>query len=152
MKKILIINGPNLNLIGSRQQETYGQTPFTEILEELKDFSSKNDIALDYFQSNIEGEIIDKIHSSLKTKDFIIINPGALTHYSYSIYDALLAVKIPVLEVHITNIFAREQWRQKSVVSQAVLGVLSGLGTDVYIVALMYIARYFKKNDISQKK
>jgi len=145
MKRVLLINGPNLNLIGTREQDKYGTKGFENVLTELNEYSLKNNIELEYFQSNNEGEIIDKIHSALNKTDFIIINPGALTHYSYSIHDAILSAKIPALEVHITNIYAREQWRQKSVVSPAVNGVLSGLGTDVYLLALIYISRYFKE-------
>ncbi len=139
MKKVIIINGPNLNLLGKREEDVYGSKSFDKIYGELKIFSKDKDIDLSYFQSNHEGGIVDKIHEAIGDMDFIIINPGAFTHYSYSIHDALVASRIPVLEVHISNIFAREDWRSKSVISPAVLGVLSGLGTDVYKIALSYI-------------
>ena len=141
MKRVILINGPNLNLIGTREPEKYGKKSFEDIMQELNEFAGKNGIMLDYFQSNNEGDIIDKIHASANNFDYIIINPGALTHYSYSIHDALLSVKLPAIEVHITNIFARENWRQKSVISSAVSGVISGLGTDVYLIALIYISK-----------
>ncbi len=139
MKKVIIINGPNLNLLGKREEDVYGIKSFDMILEELETFSKERDIDLSYFQSNHEGAIVDKIHETIGNFDFIIINPGALTHYSYSIHDALKASNIPVIEVHISNIFAREDWRSKSVISPAAVGVLSGLGTDVYKIALNYI-------------
>jgi 3-dehydroquinate dehydratase-2 len=141
MKRVILINGPNLNLIGTREPEKYGEKSFEDIMQELNEFAGKNGIMLDYFQSNNEGDIIDKIHAAANNFDYIIINPGALTHYSYSIHDALLSVKLPAIEVHITNIFARENWRQKSVISSAVSGVISGLGTDVYLIALIYISK-----------
>lgn len=139
MKKVMIINGPNLNLLGKREEDVYGSKSFDKIYKELEIFSKEKDIGISHFQSNHEGEIVDKIHESIGNIDFIIINPGALTHYSYSIYDALVASRIPALEVHISNIFAREGWREKSVISPAAVGVLSGLGTDVYKIALSYI-------------
>ncbi len=140
MKKVLIINGPNLNLLGKRETEIYDIKSFKEIYDSLKEFAEKNSIALSYFQSNQEGEIIDRIHESIDRIDYIIINAGALTHYSYSLLDAIRAVKIPTIEVHISNIFAREQWRKESVISPAVKGIISGLGTEVYMLALTYIA------------
>ena len=140
MKKVLIINGPNLNLLGKRETEIYDIKSFDEIYDELKKFAEKNAIELSYFQSNLEGEIIDKIHESIEKIDYIIINAGALTHYSYSLLDAIKAAKIPTIEVHISNIFAREQWRKKSVISPAAKGIISGLGTGVYMLALNYVS------------
>jgi len=143
MKKVAIINGPNLNLLGTREKNIYGEKSFETILADLKEYSNQNNIELEYFQSNSEGDILDKLHSYAGNTDFIILNPGALTHYSYSIHDAILAVKIPVIEVHISNIFAREQWREKSVISPAAKCVLSGLGINIYKIALIYIAQYY---------
>ena len=142
MKKVAIINGPNLNLLGSREKNIYGEQNFETVLADLKKYSNQNNIELEYFQSNSEGDILDRLHSYAGNTDFIIMNPGALTHYSYSIHDAILAVKIPVIEVHISNIFSREQWRQKSVISPAAKGVISGLGIQVYKIALIYVAQY----------
>jgi len=143
MKKILIINGPNLNLLGQREEEVYGTISFDEILKDLKETAIKNNAGLDYFQSNHEGEIIDRMHQAIGTIDNIILNPGALTHYSYSIYDAIKAVKIPTVEVHISNIYTREDWRAKSVISPAVSGVISGFGLRGYAMAMDFI---LKKN------
>lgn len=140
MKKVLIINGPNLNLLGKRETEIYDIKSFDEIYDELKEFAEKNDIDLSYFQSNQEGEIIDKIHESIDKIDYIVINAGALTHYSYSLLDAIKASNIPTIEVHISNIFAREHWRKESVISPAVKGIISGFGTGVYMLALTYIS------------
>ena len=145
MNKILIINGPNLNLLGSREEEIYGTESFEGIFKTLKSIIKEKNVELDYFQSNHEGEIIDKIHHSIGEIDYIIINPGALTHYSYSLHDAILAAKIPTIEVHISNIYSREGWRTKSVISPAVKGVISGLGVQVYTVALDYILNIFIK-------
>jgi len=143
MKKIIIINGPNLNLLGQREEEIYGARSFEDLKKELDELS-KDKAELLYFQSNHEGEIIDKIHQCIGNVDFMIINPGALTHYSYGIHDAIVASRIPIIEVHISNIFNREYWRAKSVISPAVMGVISGLGMEVYKIAVLYILDYYK--------
>ena len=140
MKKVCIINGPNLNLLGKREKEIYGDNSFEEVFNQLQEFAQSKNIDLSYFQSNDEGEIINKIHECMDDMDYIIINPGAFTHYSYSIFDAILAVKVPTIEVHISNIFSREEWRKKSVISPACVGVISGLGLDVYRLALIHIS------------
>lgn len=141
MKKILIINGPNLNLLGKREEDIYGKKSFEELLPDISDLASKNEAEIEYFQSNHEGKIIDKIHESMGNADHIILNPGALTHYSYSLHDAILSVKIPVIEVHISNIFRRDDWRAKSVVSPAAEGIISGFGLDGYMMALEFILK-----------
>jgi len=139
MKKILIINGPNLNLLGSREESIYGKRSFESFLPELKQIAAAKDADIQYFQSNHEGEIIDKIHSSMGNIENIILNPGALTHYSYSIHDAIIASKIQVIEVHISNIFQRDDWRARSVISPAARGIISGFGLDGYKMALYYL-------------
>lgn len=140
MKKVCIINGPNLNLLGKREKEIYGDKSFEEVFNQLQEFARSKSMDLSYFQSNEEGEIINKIHECMIDMDYIVINPGAFTHYSYSIFDALLAVKVPTIEVHISNIFSREEWRKKSVISPACVGIISGLGLDVYRLALIHIS------------
>ena len=140
MKKVCIINGPNLNLLGKREKEIYGDKSFEEVFNQLQEFAQSKSIDLSYFQSNDEGEIINKIHECMGDMDYIVINPGAFTHYSYSIFDAILAVKVPTIEVHISNIFSREEWRKKSVISPACVGIISGLGLDVYRLALIHIS------------
>ena len=141
MKKVCIINGPNLNLLGKREKEIYGDKSFEEIFNQLQEFAQSKSMDLSYFQSNHEGEIINKIHECMGDMDYIVINPGAFTHYSYSIFDAVLAVKVPTIEVHISNIFSREEWRKKSVISPACIGIISGLGLDVYRLALLHISQ-----------
>jgi len=140
MKKVCIINGPNLNLLGKREKEIYGDKSFEEVFNQLQEFAQSKSMDLSYFQSNHEGEIINKIHECMGDMDYIVINPGAFTHYSYSIFDAILAVKVPTIEVHISNIFSREEWRKKSVISPACVGIISGLGLDVYRLALLHIS------------
>lgn len=140
MKRIIIINGPNLNLTGTREKEQYGDIGFEEYLNDiLAPFAKENNCRIEYFQSNHEGNIIDKIHESQKKADYIIINPGALSHYSYAIHDALKAVGLITIEVHISNIFNREKWRNKSVISPAVKAVISGFGLSGYKLALTYL-------------
>lgn len=144
MKKIIIINGPNLNLLGRREESVYGSKNFDDVKKELDEIA-KGKAELQYFQSNHEGELIDKIHNCIGNVDFIIVNPGALTHYSYGLYDAIIASKIRTVEVHISNIFGRENWREKSVISPAAWGIVIGFGPDVYKIALNYIIDYTGK-------
>lgn len=139
MKKILIINGPNLNLLGKREKNKYGNKSFDDIWKKLEKIANNGNVKIEYFQSNHEGAIIDRLHQAIDKIDHIIINPGALTHYSYSIYDALLAIKIPFIEVHITNIYARDKWRSKSLISPIAGGIISGFGLDGYSMALRSI-------------
>jgi len=140
MKEILILNGPNLNLTGKREKDKYGCVAFEDYLKsELIPYAKKRNFNVTYFQSNHEGDIIDKIHEYDNKVDYIIINPGALTHYSYAIHDAIKSINIEVVEVHITNIFNREQWRSKSVISPAAKAVISGFGLDSYRLAINYI-------------
>ncbi len=136
-----IINGPNLNLLGRRQPEIYGTTSFEDCLLELRREFPGEDI--EYFQSNCEGEIIDKIHSlGYDSPDCrgIVINPGAYAHYSYAIADAISSVQLPVVEVHISNIHARDEFRHKSVTAPVCRGMLCGFGMKGYALALTYLA------------
>lgn len=135
MKKILVINGPNLNLLGEREQEIYGSKRLNEIKEALLAEASKAQVDLEFFQSNDEGELINKLHSARGQIDVVIINPGALTHYSYVLRDALEAVKIPSIEVHLSNIYSREEWRKTSVTAPVVKGVIAGFGANSYLLA-----------------
>lgn len=131
--RIQIINGPNLNLLGRREPEKYGHTTFEDYLTKLKTLYP--DIEFDYFQSNIEGELIDRIQDSGFTADGIILNPGGYTHTSVAVADAVAAVSSPVIEVHLTNIAAREEFRHKSLVSRNCAGTITGLGLDGYRLA-----------------
>ena len=137
MKKILVIHGPNLNLLGQRETDIYGKVTLTEINAKLQEIAKKNGVELVTFQSNHEGEIVDKIgKSSPEGISAIVINPAAYTHTSVAIRDAVLAVKIPTIEVHLSNIHAREEFRQKSLVAPACKGQISGFGVDSYVFGL----------------
>lgn len=132
--KIIIINGPNLNLLGTREPEIYGNLSFTEFIDKLK--LKYNDISIDYFQSNIEGEIIDKLHEVGFNYDGIILNAAAYTHTSIGIGDAVKAIKTPVIEVHISNVYSREEFRHVSYISPNAKGIIVGLGLKGYELAL----------------
>lgn len=132
--KIQIINGPNLNLLGKREPEKYGQISFEDYFRTLK--ARYADIQFDYFQSNIEGELINCIHESGFSSDGIVLNPGGYTHTSVSIADAVTSVKAPVVEVHITNILSREEFRHTSLVGKYCAGTISGFGLDSYRLAI----------------
>lgn len=135
MKKIIIINGPNLNLLGKRETDIYGNVSFEEFFEELKDIYSA-DVQLNYFQSNVEGELINKAQEVGFSFDGIVLNAGGYTHTSVALRDAVAAIKTPVIEVHISNIYAREEFRQNSLLSPVCKGVIAGFGLDSYILAL----------------
>lgn len=136
MKKVLVINGPNLNLLGQREKEIYGAETLEDIARKMNAEAMKLNIDLSFIQTNHEGEIIDKIHESKGEIDTIIINPGAYTHYSIAIRDAIKAVEIPAIEVHLSNIHAREEFRSKSVIAPVCVGQISGFGSIGYILAL----------------
>ena len=139
MKKIMIINGPNLNLVGSRQPEVYGNESMEEFIAKMK--RTTEGVAIDYYQSNIEGELINKIHEVGFDYDGIIINAGGYSHTSVALHDALLAVAAPSVEVHISNIFAREEYRHHSLLSSACKGMICGLGLEGYQLAVHFIAQ-----------
>jgi len=136
MKKILIINGPNLNLLGNREKTYYGDTTLEKIKTICEEHSKKNQLECFFYQSNHEGEIIEKIQLVDKDFDGIIINPAAYTHTSIAILDALRTTSKPKIEVHISNIYAREDYRRKSITSEAVNGVICGFGENGYILAI----------------
>ncbi len=136
MKKILIINGPNLNLLGNRERNLYGETTLEKIKLLCEQHCKNNEIECTFFQSNHEGELIEKIHSANKDYDGIIINPAALTHTSIALLDALRATSKPKIEIHISNIYAREDYRRKSITSEAVNGIICGFGENGYILAI----------------
>ena len=137
MPKILVIHGPNLNLLGLREPGTYGVDNLQSINQEMSDLAEDNQVQLSIMQSNHEGQIVERIHQTLQDKtDFIVINPAAFTHTSVAIRDALLAVKKPFIEVHLSNVHAREEFRHHSYLSDIAVGVISGLGKDSYLLAL----------------
>lgn len=137
--KILILNGPNLNLLGVRQTEIYGKQDFLSYFNNLK--KNYNDIHLEYYQSNVEGEIINKLHSVGFDFDGIVLNAGGYTHTSVSIRDAIAAITTPVLEVHISNIYAREEFRHISMLSEVCVGTIAGLGLQGYKLAIEFFAK-----------
>ena len=136
--KYLVINGVNLNLTGKREQSVYGTETLDDLNKKIAEYCEKNGDTVDFYQSNIEGEIVNKLHQAFleKTCDAIILNAGAFTHYSYAIRDAIASINIPVAEVHISNVHAREQFRKNSVLSDVCKGVVCGFGVGSYIGAI----------------
>ena len=135
-KKILVINGPNLNLLGTREKEKYGKSSLQDIKNKSETHAKKVGLDIDFKQSNVEGEIVNLIQEAKEKYNGIIINAGGYTHTSVAILDALLAIKKPTIELHITNIYKREEFRHKSLISKAADGIICGLGADGYIMAL----------------
>ncbi|PKP23199.1 MAG: type II 3-dehydroquinate dehydratase [Bacteroidetes bacterium HGW-Bacteroidetes-21] len=148
--KILILNGPNLNLLGTREPGIYGNQDFESFLTELKSKYPK--YHLNYFQSNIEGEIINALQQSMGIYDYIIINPAGYSHTSVAIADAIKAISIPVIEVHISNIFAREEFRHSSITAGYCIGSISGFGLDSYLLAIQAIENIQKTGATSGNK
>jgi len=140
MKEILVIQGPNLNLLGEREPGIYGNDTFEAINNEIIEAGKLLELECTIFQSNHEGAIIDEIQNARKCFNGIIINPGAYTHYSYAIRDAISAIKIPCIEVHVSNIYCREEFRAKSVIAPVCVGQIAGLGKIGYILALRALA------------
>lgn len=144
MNKILIINGPNLNMLGIREPGIYGSASLKDVEESLQILAKKLGVELDFFQSNYEGAIIDRIHQAFGKVDGIVINPGAFTHYSYAIRDAIDSVKIPVVEIHISNVHAREEFRHHSVIAPIAVGQIMGFGIYGYQLALRAIVNHLQ--------
>ncbi|MGN0593384.1 MAG: type II 3-dehydroquinate dehydratase [Ruminococcus sp.] len=140
MKRILVIHGPNLNLLGEREPGVYGSTSFAQLNEAIQDRAEKMGMECEIFQSNHEGAIVDQLHAARKLFDGVIINAGAYTHYSYAIHDAIHDIRIPCIEVHISNIYAREGFRSHSVISPVCAGTIAGFGINSYFLALQAMA------------
>ena len=145
MSRIIILNGPNLNLLGEREKDQYGNTNLKDIENNCKDFAKKNKIELTFYQSNIEGEIVEKIQKSRNVQDGLIINAGGYTHTSVAIHDALKILKIPIIELHISNVYNREEFRHKSLISKVAKGVICGFGANGYIMSLQAINNFLEK-------
>ena len=135
-KKLMLILGPNLNMVGTREKGVYGSVSAEDINKEVTNYANNNGCSIEIYQSNHEGEIIDKIHSSIDKFDGVIINAGALTHYSYALRDAISSIETPFIEVHMSNVHKREEFRHKSVITAVCTGVIAGFGKDVYKLAI----------------
>jgi len=143
--RIVVIHGPNLNLLGTREPEVYGSTSLEEINAELAAEAKARGAEVEFFQSNHEGALIDRIHEARSWADGILINPGGLTHSSVALRDALVAVNMPVVEVHLSNVFARERFRRRSYVSGVALGVMSGFGPSSYRFGLYALLDHLER-------
>lgn len=148
--KIAVIQGPNLNMLGIREQNIYGPMTLEQIHEQMKGSAEQNNIELEFFQSNLEGEIVDKIQECLGTVDGIIINPAAYSHTSIAIADAISAISLPVVEVHISNIYKREEFRETSITAKSSLGVITGFGPFGYHMGLIALTQIL--NEIAQQQ
>jgi len=147
MNKIIILNGPNLNLLGEREKNQYGSFTLKEIEKNCNDYASKNKIELSLFQSNIEGELVTEIQNSRNSQNGLIINAGGYTHTSIAIHDALKILKIPIIELHISNIYNREDFRHKSLISKVAKGVICGFGADGYIMSLKAMNKFLENEN-----
>ena len=145
MIKIIILNGPNLNLLGEREKNQYGNFSMKDVEKNCNNYANQNKIKLSLFQSNIEGELVDQIQKSRNDQDGLIINAGGYTHTSVAIHDALKILKIPIIELHISNIYNREEFRQKSLISKVAKGVICGFGIEGYILSLKAMSKFLEK-------
>lgn len=136
MKHILVMNGPNLNLLGMREPGVYGTDTYESVCDRIRDHAAARQMQVDFFQSNSEGALIDQLHAAMGTYDGVVLNAGAYTHYSYAIRDAIAAIRLPVVEVHMSNIHAREEFRHTSVIAPVCKGQIAGFGANSYLLAL----------------
>jgi 3-dehydroquinate dehydratase II len=134
--RVLVVCGPNLNLLGEREPEVYGRETLEDVAARLREAGGREDVSVDVFQSNSEGAIIDRLHAARREADAVVLNAGALSHYSYALRDAIAAIKIPVVEVHMTNVAARERFRRRSVLSPVCAGVVHGFGANSFLLGL----------------
>jgi 3-dehydroquinate dehydratase-2 len=148
MERILVLNGPNLNLLGERDPEQYGSRTLDEINGDISSLAGELSVEVSFFQSNHEGALIDTIHAERKSCHGIIINPGALTHYSYALHDALEAVALPVVEVHLSDIYSREEWRRRSVIEQVSIFSVVGKGPAGYLDALRGLVEHLRTHGV----
>ena len=144
MKKIIILNGPNLNHLGEREKNQYGSFSLNDVEKMCIEHAKLNDLKIDFYQSNIEGELVEKIQDSRKNQDGMVINAGGYTHTSVAIHDALKIIKIPIIELHISNIYNREEFRHKSLISKVAKGVICGFGAKGYVMALDAMHNFLK--------
>jgi 3-dehydroquinate dehydratase-2 len=149
--KIVVIQGPNLNMLGIREQHIYGPMKLEDIHEQMKSFANENDVEIEFFQSNLEGEIVDRIQECMGDADGIIMNPAAYSHTSIAIRDAIAAVELPVIEVHLTNIHAREEFRRHTLTGEVSASVIAGMGPFGYHLALMGMIQILNEIAASQQ-
>ena len=144
--KFFVLHGPNLNLLGTREPGVYGNTTLADVDAMIKAYATGNDIEVDLRQSNHEGVLVDYVQEADKKADGIVFNPGALTHYSYSLLDAIRGVSVPCVEVHISNIHAREDFRSRSVTGAGAIGIISGFGPQSYVLGIEALIRHLEKS------
>ena len=147
MNKVIILNGPNLNLLGEREKNQYGSFTLSDVEKNCKEFANKNNLNISFYQSNIEGEIVEKIQNSRNDQNGLIINAGGYTHTSVAIHDSLKIIKFPIIELHISNIYNREDFRHKSLISKVANGVICGFGAHGYIMALEAMNKYLENEN-----
>ena len=147
MNKIIILNGPNLNLLGEREKNQYGNFTLKDVEKNCHEYADLNNIKLSFFQSNIEGELVNQIQNSRNSQNGLIINAGGYTHTSVAIHDALKILKIPIIELHISNIYNREEFRHKSLISKVAKGVICGFGAGGYIMSLSAMNKFLKNEN-----
>lgn len=143
--KILVVNGPNLNLLGTREPEVYGTLTLEKINEELLKYAKELGVEIEFFQSNVEGEIVNAIQAARQNCAGIVINPAAYTHTSVAIRDAISAVALPAVEIHISNVYAREEFRKHSLIAPVCVGQIAGLGLDSYKLAMLALVKFLNK-------
>ena len=143
--KILVLNGPNLNLLGTREKSIYGADTLDTIISDLRAYGLEKGVEIEAFQSNSEGALVDAVHAARGSAEGIVFNAGAYTHYSIALRDAIAGVQLPVVEVHISNVHAREEFRHKSVLAPVCLGVIAGFGRNSYFLGIDALVRHFSK-------
>lgn len=143
--RVLVLNGPNLDMLGVREPDVYGSVTLGGIEAQVRELGGELGAQIDFRQSNHEGDLVEALHAAREGADGVVFNPGAFTHYSYSLHDAVKAAGVPVIEVHLSNIAAREEFRARSVIAPACLGQVSGLGADSYLAGLEALVRYLTR-------